>query len=297
MCVVALETKTKMKCAVFLAMVATCLVGSGSCANILAIFPIPSKGHKNAMVPIAETLAARGHKITLVSPYPLPNKVENIDDVVISELADLLGPDDINWFEMQKEGMKKKLQMSSIMQDMMKKMYSAVINNQKVRAILERKNPVDLLFFDALGCDFGYIISDHLQVPFVTQSSGHEPPYNVLLAMGGSMEYASIPSIVTDIEDPRRMNFFQRLINVVSTEALIISHRLMFTSMVQDLAEKDFPNSRPIAEIIKDTSIIFINRHPATAVMRPLPPTVVSIGPSHTRPANPLSEVRNQNLE
>ena len=65
--------------------------------------------------------------------------------------------------------------------------------------------------------------------------------------------------------------------------------------MLDDLAAKDFPSLRPIAEIERDAELLIINSHPTTAWSRPLPPNVIPIGAMHVRPAQPLPEVHIHN--
>lgn len=262
------------------------------CAKILALFPIPSKGHKNAMIAIAETLAERGHQVIVVSPYPHPTKMKNIHDIVLNELVDGLGPDHLNWFEMQKaQGPTLCLKMIAPMQKTAREMYQALMGNDEFRNLLEKRD-VDLVFFDSIVGEFAYVISDHLKVPFVTQSSAPDPPYNVLVAMGGAMNYATVPSTASDVGNPRQMTFFQRLVNMLATETFKRMLKVAITDMLDEMVKQDFPDSRPIAEIMGETSLHFVNAHPTTSVMRPLPPTIIPIGASHIRTPKPLPTVK-----
>ena len=54
------------------------LTSVSNAARILALFPIGSKSHKLAAVPIVEALAEKGHQIALFSPYAPVKETANV---------------------------------------------------------------------------------------------------------------------------------------------------------------------------------------------------------------------------
>lgn len=65
---------------------AVCLIFAVSnviAANILFLFPIPSPSHQVMTKELTKALIAKGHRITMVSPYPLETTTDNYTDVFI----------------------------------------------------------------------------------------------------------------------------------------------------------------------------------------------------------------------
>jgi len=56
-------------------------------AEILAITPIGAASHWNVMSSVLEVLLNRGHKITVVSPFPRKTPHENYTEIDVSKLV------------------------------------------------------------------------------------------------------------------------------------------------------------------------------------------------------------------
>lgn len=56
-------------------------------ANILAITPIAAASHWNVMSSVLEVLVNRGHRITVVSPFPRKVPHENYTEIDLSKLV------------------------------------------------------------------------------------------------------------------------------------------------------------------------------------------------------------------
>ena len=263
-------------------------IGSASSARILVLFPVGSKSHKFAVMPIVEELANRGHQMTVITPYTPTRKVENIHEIILEGVAEVLERDDINWFELQKGGATQVLNMMTPIKNMLKLGYDAMMKNAEFRTILEERR-VDLIFFDAIFNEFALSVGDHLKVPCAMHSSNAGFP--LMTELGLAADYATIPSLLVDFSN--RMNFFQRLSNMLITEIFVAMYKSAVIGTMEELVQRDFPDSRPIMELIRESNLVIINSHPSTAWPRPLPPSVVPIGALHTRSAKPLSDVRN----
>jgi len=50
-------------------------------ANILGIFPMPSKSHMAVHSVLMKELARRGHQVTVFSPFPEKSPIQNYTDV------------------------------------------------------------------------------------------------------------------------------------------------------------------------------------------------------------------------
>ena len=269
-------------------LILTTFLSWASSARILVIYAVTSKSHKFSVMPIVEELAQRGHQITVVSPFKPSKPVKNIHEIAIKELEDLKDVTDVDWFAMTKAGPTQIIKMMSNIKAWIRKSYELIMKNEEFLTIIKERS-VDLVIFDALFNEFALKICDHLKVPYVIHSSG--PVFFSMGSMGVPMNYATVPSINTDFDD--KMNFFQRMGNMGLMEVGTRFYDWSINSMIDEMTKKDFPDSRTIAELQKETSLAFVNSHPTSSYQRPLPPNVIPIGALHTRPAKPLPQVKN----
>jgi hypothetical protein len=64
----------------FLIIFISCLCNADG-ANILGIFPMPSKSHMTVHSSLLKELALRGHQVTVFSPYPEKYPIQNFTDI------------------------------------------------------------------------------------------------------------------------------------------------------------------------------------------------------------------------
>lgn len=57
-------------------------------ANILGVFPMPSPSHSVLGNALFKALAKKGHQVTMVSPYPLKEPVENYTDIYLDGMLE-----------------------------------------------------------------------------------------------------------------------------------------------------------------------------------------------------------------
>lgn len=70
-----------MKCLIVLVVV----ILQAHAANILFLLPIPSPSYKTPIKVLKEGLLARGHHITLVSPYSLKGNSDNCTEIILHD--------------------------------------------------------------------------------------------------------------------------------------------------------------------------------------------------------------------
>lgn len=64
------------------------LVQNGQAANVLAIFPMPTPSHNILAKAIVRELLNRGHKVTMITAFPMEDKPENYTEIFIDELLE-----------------------------------------------------------------------------------------------------------------------------------------------------------------------------------------------------------------
>ena len=251
--------------------------------RILVLAPVCTVSHKYSFMPIIEALAAKGHQITIVSPYRPKTEIENVKEIIIeSEVFSQVYDD---WFNMHRLGIGTLL--VSVMNNfrvMSTAGYDSLMANQEFRTILKNRD-VDLIIVDSILNDATLPIIDSLKVPFIYHVSSSIVPWTAA-AMGVSPEYASIPFALSDTTD--EMSFIDRVINVCMSQLFLILRRVFLVNMLDEYTKNDFPNARSISEIEKDASLCISSDHPTTSWPRPLPPNVIPIGGLHVKPGQPL---------
>ena len=252
--------------------------------RILYMGVVGSKSHKINYMPMAEALAAKGHHVTVVTPFSKLETRENVHEINVPDLGTEL---QIDWFQVQQDGRRAIQNVIYILSAMSTRGYDILMANKEFRKIVDERS-VDLVIVDSVANDFVLPIVDSLKVPYVIYSPASALT-STLDGMGIPMEYASVPAGILDFTSD--MNFFQRLVNVVATESFSALSSLYLDRIVDEHVKKDFPQARPLAEIKRDASLCLINHPWVTAYPRPLPPGVVPIGPLHVRPAKQLPQV------
>ena len=259
------------------------ILASGYGERILFL-GLGSKSHKIGYMPIAKALADRGHLVTVVNAFPGLQSSDNIGEIIVKDLTPEFN---IDWFRMQQESPLARIRLIvDTLSTAMKKGYDLVMESEEFLQIV-RNRDVDLVVL-LPTTDVALPIIDSLTVPFVFYS-----PQTANSMMVDSMElpkeYASVPSALLSYATP--LTFFQRVVNVLTSEFFMIMGRLIIDATIDEYVKKDLPNARSVTEIKRDASLCLMNHHLTTAYPRPLPPNVIPVGALHVRPAEPLPAV------
>ena len=267
-----------------IALLAQCIVLTKS-ARILMLSPMGTRSHMYSFMPIMETLAERGHQVTVVTAHPPKTNLPNIRKIFITELVQHLEGD---WQSFERKGLMAVVTtFITEMRILQKVGYEILMKNTEIQEILRTKE-VDLVVVDAIMNEFTLPLIDHLGVPFIFHSASTGPPWT-LAAFDVAQDYASVPSMASDYKS--RMTFMERFLNLVMTEIFLSIRKIFSLRMLDSIARKDFPNSRPIEEIERNAELCLASSHPATAWPRSLPPTFVPIGAFHVGLPKPLPKV------
>ena len=232
-------------------------------------------------------MASRGHNITFVSPFRT-KETENIKEIYLEGVSKIMEENNVDWFSMSKRS--SFFQLTSLVykvQDIFKNTYLSLAANTELRSVI-RARQVDAVVADCFYNEMVFPMADHLGVPLILHCSSASLK-GLITTAGGYADYASVPNGMTDYDD--NMNFVERIFNFLSSEIFNAATGHILVDMLDDLVQKDYPNSRSIKEIAKDVSLILFNSNPATTWVRSLPPQIIPVGNVHTRPSKPLSEV------
>lgn len=247
--------------------------------------PFGPRSHLAPILPMVEALAERGHKMTVLSAHEPKISGPNIHKIVLPELVELV---ETEWYDFKQHNLlENAVGVFQFFRSSFTVAYERFMANAEVKEIKRNKN-YDLVIIDGIGNDFAFPLIDHMGVPFLVFDPGFGALWT-LAANGVSREYAYIPPFLGNYGS--EMSFFQRMSNMVISEILLIFRKHYLLTNLDGMAKKDFPNARPISEIEKNAELVFLNIHPTTTWLRPIPATFIPIGASHVRPPKSLPEV------
>lgn len=264
--------------------------------NILMLSPIGPRSHINSFMPMVEALATKGHHVTVITAHPTNTNSQNVTGIVLSELLDATEP---KWYKFRYSNfLTNSLGIINHFKASQSAAYGKFFANKKIQELIQSHNAqtaadaavYDLIIVDAILHEFTLPLVDHLKAPFVFYNPG--PGFMWTLAYNDvSKEYAYFPPLLGDYNS--EMNIFQRMVNMVVSEIVMVVRKFILLKAIDELARKEFPDSRAVALIERDAQLTLANIHSATYYSRPLPPTYVPVSALHVRPPQPLPKVYN----
>ncbi|XP_054010164.1 UDP-glycosyltransferase UGT5-like [Hylaeus anthracinus] len=252
--------------------------------KILAIFGHNGKSHFDVFKPLLESLARRGHDLTVVSHFPRSEKsiaaepLPNYKDVslldgehnVMINVIDLREMDDTIF------KMIKNIYMLSVMARMT---CENALKNPELKRIVESGEKFDLVITESFNTNCFMPVIKKLDAPFV-QISTHQLMDWAIDQLGASYEASHKPSIFSGLERP--MNFLQRTWNVLATWLATSVYDTIFHWHDQSLGEKYYgPGVPDVKEISKNVSLMLLNTHYSLHGAQLFPPNIVEVGGMH----------------
>uniref|UniRef100_A0A1Y9H2G3 UDP-glucuronosyltransferase n=1 Tax=Anopheles dirus TaxID=7168 RepID=A0A1Y9H2G3_9DIPT len=239
-------------------------------AKILSIFPTMSKSHWIVGSTLMKHMAAEGHEVTVISPFPMKNAPPTYRHVGIEHTR------------MLEDMMDKAFERidDSIVQKMLKLQHfvNAIVNttltSPEVQALLHSDETFDLLvleiFFDEAFLGF----AARFNCPVVAMSTFGASPWITSL-IGSPMPLSYVPHPMLSFTN--RMNFWQRLGNVLFAGFNEILKRYMFDPIHERYYEQYFPDvPRSLEEMRRHgVSLVLVNSHFSLSFPRPYLPNLI----------------------
>ncbi|KAJ9574371.1 hypothetical protein L9F63_025984 [Diploptera punctata] len=229
-------------------------------ARILVIMPSVIKTHFITVEPYLKALAARGHHVVVVSHYPQKEQIPNYTDIVLES--------DSNIF-----GVRSTINLKNSTGSINPVTNVFQLNNFGMLTDLFHND-----CFFAFGHKFKATIigfSTCVLLPWANERIGNpdNPSY--------------IPNLLMPYSD--QMTFSQRLINTMTLTLFKLMYYFNVEIPSNKIIRHHFGEETPdISEIVKNTSLIFVNSHFSFGPARPLMPGVVEVAGIHIKPSRPL---------
>lgn len=252
-------------------------------SKILFAFPSPSKSHLIVVQGLSTYLARKGHNVTVVSPFPLSEPIENHRDIVIPLKDDKFAK---GWVE-KPQGSILRMIPHTIRQFL--EMAERIFEVPEFIEVMEEEK-FDLVVIGVLMNDFLLGLGDHFKCPTMMLSTNAGwTPTNQLF--GNPSSVATVPSLIAQQAVP--MNFISRVENFIYI-ALEHAYAIFMNNLQREAYEKYFPFGRYVSydEAVNNISMVLLNSHFTQGIVRPLLPAMVEVGGLQINPTpDPLPKV------
>lgn len=162
-------------------------IACSNASRVLFLFPTPSKSHVIIVHSVSKTLAARGHEVTVVSPFPLDKKVKNHREIKSPF------PKEVEEFfdEFKKDGKTSMLTFALTSTQKMIKMTNDMIEMKEFQALLDEK--FDLIVIGIVANNYLLGYGDHFKCPTVVLSVQKHYPFTDIF-VGNPLEVNAVPN-------------------------------------------------------------------------------------------------------
>ncbi|XP_045517902.1 UDP-glycosyltransferase UGT5-like [Pieris brassicae] len=252
-------------------------------ANILYVVPVSSRSHDIFLRPIGLELANRGHNITVITSFDVPNSPENYHKVVVErkEIWDLMGTARPNIFETTKISTIELI--NTILWKAGLAFTEHILNSTEVQDFLKQDNNYDLVICETFVQDAIYYFSHRYNAPLVLVTPfGNCMRHNI--AVGNPLQLATIHYEFVPIENPK--SFLGRMKNLFISIYEYVLWRFWYLKEQEILAKKyikDLPEPVPnLYDTEKNAALFLVNRHFSFNEPMAYLPNIIEIGGLHT---------------
>nr|XP_022921023.1 2-hydroxyacylsphingosine 1-beta-galactosyltransferase-like [Onthophagus taurus] len=253
----------------------------GESANILGIFPIPSKSHDILGSTLFKHLSSLGHNVTYISPFT-HNSQKNFHHICVSEIS-----------KFRDDNMKQTMQGNGTTLGMMLQVFkmmdmtTMIFENAGVQHLIKSKPSTKFdILIHFMGIDPTLALGDHFDVPIILFSPiGGFPTTNNLV--GNPAPFSYVPNVILPFTE--NMNFLERTINTMVT--LLLPLQEYTVNWVSNKSIKKYlPEAASMQEVKKRIDLVLVNTHISTESPRPYVPNMIQIGGFHLHKPKPLDE-------
>ncbi|PSN57998.1 hypothetical protein C0J52_08095 [Blattella germanica] len=257
-----------------------------SCANILALLPTPSPSHHIWTRALSLGLAARGHKVVVLTPDPEKEPVPNQTEIIIEDVYERIHEAEFNYEQMSTLSYAENSAGWFIWgQDACEHS----MGTKAIQKLLELKGKVtfDLIIIDmTLEECFLAFVPLFNNPPIIAITAYVSPPwYNVIVGNPQMLSYTS--TYVLPYSD--HMTFTQRAANFFLHNYVLFYHQFYHMPTMDKIVRKRFGEAIPVpSEIIKNISLVMVNTHFSFDYPRPSVPALIEVGGMQVKPGKEL---------
>ncbi|KAJ6644050.1 UDP-glucosyltransferase 2, partial [Pseudolycoriella hygida] len=252
------------------------LAGSADSYKILGIFHTFSKSHYIAGGALMKGLAAKGHNVTVISPFPQDKPMKNFRDVTILGVDELIEEMFPNLTKMGDMSFLVKLNQ---LLDIGVALTNYTLTHDVMQEFLRINTTFDVIIIEIFMSEAFLGLGHHFQAPVVGFSSfGTNKWTNDMVGNPNPISY--IPHFQGRFSNG--MTFFERVGNLLMHlgESALISW--FYMGRQEKLYNDIFPDPKPTLDVLhKNVSLILVNNHFTLNYPRPYVPNMIEVGGLH----------------
>ncbi|XP_057336618.1 UDP-glucosyltransferase 2-like [Microplitis mediator] len=260
---------------IFIAIVATVFYAEPADAlRILGIFPLAGRSHFIPAAQLLKGLAAKGHKVDVVSHFPQSKPLPNYTDISLKGTL-RIATNNMTYNDTR--------QFNSFSMYQFTYMTGVEVCGLLGQPVFEKllktpKGTYDLIILELFAANCYIPFGQHLGAPVVAMvvSKMHDWLYG---PFGVPFNTAYTPSLFSSFD--QRMTFLQRLQNT-AVSSIIVAQINYYMENQKIFVEKYF--NRKVASIMDlydEVSIVLLNSHHSLYDIIPTPPAVIEVGGLH----------------
>ncbi|XP_055326702.1 UDP-glucosyltransferase 2-like [Sitodiplosis mosellana] len=256
----------------------------GNSLKILGLFPHPTMSHFNFFHPILRGLADAGHDVTVVSHFPDKNAPKNYIDMPLKTTKLL-----VNSINLEISQIVLGTRISRIFFGCINgggiDTCELALNSTVIKNILKsinKENRYDVILTEVFNSDCMMAVAWKLKAPVIGLSSCVMMPWHYD-RLGNPFIPSYMPGLF--VGSSENMNFLERLNNWFTVNAMKLIYKYKMMSDTDKIIQRHFKNEEipPTGELVKETSLMFVNTHYSFSGSRPNAPTVVELGGVHIK--------------
>ncbi|KAF2905636.1 hypothetical protein ILUMI_00538 [Ignelater luminosus] len=246
-------------------------------AKILGVFHMPAYSHYQLGDRLLKELAARGHEVTVITPYAEKNPVKNFKQIVLTGAIEKLQPMKDKLFEQTESTVIKSLVWLEVMG---LELVDSTLSHPNVQEFLKSNNQFDLVILHQFVNDAFKGFCHYYNAPCVVLS-----PMAVPCWTHAQIANPDSPAYFPDMySDPAfDTSFTQRFLNSLLYVGIRLFNHLYAIPRQNEVMHKYFPNAPHLNELYYNTSLILVNSHISINSAVPYLPNVIDIGGYHVK--------------
>ncbi|KAK9498363.1 hypothetical protein O3M35_003013 [Rhynocoris fuscipes] len=250
-------------------------------ANILVAMPVSFYSHHSGVQPVLHALAARGHNVTILSPYPQKKPVANITDIIVPNffqnfIAKNAPKDDFLSFH----------GITSIMfaiWELGANTLGVALQDDQIQKLIKSNDDTkfDLIMAETLFANELFVAFGHkFKAPVVNLFPALLFPSGAYLT-GNDFPPSYVPVVRTSFSD--RMTFWERVQNTFFYWWDIFIGHVYYLKLQENLLQKYFvypgsENRPPLEDMLRNTSLTLVDLHFSIGYPTPMHKNIVPYG-------------------
>lgn len=258
-------------------------------AEIFAFFPHGGTSHYNVPEIYLKALAARGHNVTVVTPFSRqPESPPNFHVIDMS----VARPPRINHlpFEIVTSVLQSTYNNFQYISKLSRDSCEAAFSMPTLQELLKQNRKFDLVVTEIFGADCGVGFAWKFDAPLISMFLSRREPWS-FDRVGNTNNPSYMRSGQSSYDTP--MNFLQRLTNTYWYVYFSLVYRWSHNGRKTDEISRRFfgADTPSVNEIVDKTALVFANNHFTIDQSYPLLPNYVEIGGIHVKKPKPLPQV------